>query len=297
MDGGDVAGELPAADAGPPPAWHPDPSGRHRLRWWDGDQWTAWVADGGQPTIDPPVATGGDDGRIPLPTSALRSAFLGFLAAFAAGFAGAIVVAVVMGLAFESDWFPPIIVGSLAGTWSVLFKTAQRVSRRHGTGQVFRDFGFRVEPFDLARGLALLVAAYGLAMVVIGFIASNPDLQGTNTGDLVEQKDNVAGILILGAVTIVGAPIFEELFFRGLVQRALVPRFGEVGASLLQAVAFGLVHFQPGAGLGNVSIVLVTGCLGAALGQGVRIWRRLGPAIVAHAMFNTVAVVLTLATA
>ena len=23
-----------------PPGWHPDPSGQHRLRWWDGTQWT-----------------------------------------------------------------------------------------------------------------------------------------------------------------------------------------------------------------------------------------------------------------
>jgi hypothetical protein len=22
-----------------PPGWHPDPSGQHRLRWWDGTQW------------------------------------------------------------------------------------------------------------------------------------------------------------------------------------------------------------------------------------------------------------------
>jgi hypothetical protein len=31
-----------------PPAWHPDPSGRHELRWWDGQAWTDRVADGGE---------------------------------------------------------------------------------------------------------------------------------------------------------------------------------------------------------------------------------------------------------
>lgn len=25
--------------------WHPDPRGEHRLRWWDGRQWTAHVSD------------------------------------------------------------------------------------------------------------------------------------------------------------------------------------------------------------------------------------------------------------
>jgi hypothetical protein len=37
----------------PPPGWHPDPSGRHWWRWWDGLGWTDHVADGGAPFVDP----------------------------------------------------------------------------------------------------------------------------------------------------------------------------------------------------------------------------------------------------
>jgi hypothetical protein len=37
----------------PPPGWHPDPSGRHWWRWWDGRDWTDHVADGGAPYTDP----------------------------------------------------------------------------------------------------------------------------------------------------------------------------------------------------------------------------------------------------
>jgi len=37
----------------PPPGWHPDPSGRHWWRWWDGRGWTDHVADGGAPYVDP----------------------------------------------------------------------------------------------------------------------------------------------------------------------------------------------------------------------------------------------------
>lgn len=40
--GGQVAG-----------AWHPDPSGRHHLRWWDGVRWTDSVSDRGRPGTDP----------------------------------------------------------------------------------------------------------------------------------------------------------------------------------------------------------------------------------------------------
>ena len=33
--------------------WHPDPSGRHQLRYWDGQTWTENVSDGGQQATDP----------------------------------------------------------------------------------------------------------------------------------------------------------------------------------------------------------------------------------------------------
>jgi hypothetical protein len=33
--------------------WHPDPTGRHEHRYWDGARWTASVADGGESWTDP----------------------------------------------------------------------------------------------------------------------------------------------------------------------------------------------------------------------------------------------------
>ena len=38
----------------PAGAWHPDPSGRHELRWWDGTRWTDAVSDRGQVSVDVP---------------------------------------------------------------------------------------------------------------------------------------------------------------------------------------------------------------------------------------------------
>lgn len=40
-----------------PAAWHPDPSGEHDHRYWDGERWTEHVADGGVASIDPLPAT------------------------------------------------------------------------------------------------------------------------------------------------------------------------------------------------------------------------------------------------
>ena len=36
--------------------WHPDPTGRHQYRWWDGQQWTDQVADYGVMGVDPVTA-------------------------------------------------------------------------------------------------------------------------------------------------------------------------------------------------------------------------------------------------
>ena len=36
----------------PPPGWHPDPTGRHELRYWDGGRWSAHVSDRGQVSAD-----------------------------------------------------------------------------------------------------------------------------------------------------------------------------------------------------------------------------------------------------
>lgn len=39
--------------AAPAAAWHPDPSGRHEHRYWDGQTWTDQVSDAGEVTTDP----------------------------------------------------------------------------------------------------------------------------------------------------------------------------------------------------------------------------------------------------
>ncbi len=50
---------------------------------------------------------------------------------------------------------------------------------------------------------------------------------------------------IAAAVTLVGAPVTEELFFRGLIFGGF-SRWGFWPAALLSALLFSLVHFDPG---------------------------------------------------
>jgi hypothetical protein len=43
------SGWEPTPPPMPPPGWHPDPSGEHRLRWWDGVQWSQHTWSQGPP--------------------------------------------------------------------------------------------------------------------------------------------------------------------------------------------------------------------------------------------------------
>jgi len=60
-----------------PAAWHPDPTGKHDHRWWDGNTWTEHVADAGEAKVDhlaagespappsgEPLAPGGETQRL-----------------------------------------------------------------------------------------------------------------------------------------------------------------------------------------------------------------------------------------
>ena len=46
-------GALPHPPGSSSPGWFPDPSGRHRGRYWDGARWTEHVEDDGVPGVDP----------------------------------------------------------------------------------------------------------------------------------------------------------------------------------------------------------------------------------------------------
>ena len=102
-------------------------------------------------------------------------------------------------------------------------------------------------------------------------------------------------MISLLVTAVVAAPVVEEMVFRGLMLRGLRSRMGAVAAVGLQGVLFGLAHVDPVRGTGNVGLVLVLGAVGVAFGGTAYLLRRIGPTIIAHAIFNGVvmAVVLT----
>jgi hypothetical protein len=101
-------------------------------------------------------------------------------------------------------------------------------------------------------------------------------------------------LIIPGVLTVLFVPVFEELFFRGVLLRAFLvlcatraAALGVVLAVVLDGAIFGLAHLGNDAwiqlpGLGFVGVVL------AALAV---LFGRLGPSIVTHASFNAAVVI------
>lgn len=231
----------------------------------------------------------GGTGIRPLPSAALPWA-LGCLVA------GYIVGSVLAGgaeAAGDSATGAATVLAGELGLWGGMLSAAIVVTHRFGTGSVRRDLGYRLGWRDLAPAVAAavvgLIVAEGLGVAFEG-----TRFAGTNTDIITGQHSHTSfSFVVVTVVVAVGAPAFEELFFRGVL-RATLGRFGAHGAIWLQAALFGLAHYQPTAGLKNVSVIVIVGSLGVVLGYTARAAGRLGPSILAHGLFNIVQVVLVL---
>ena len=97
-----------------------------------------------------------------------------------------------------------------------------------------------------------------------------------------------AGVVLLVRIVVVGAPLVEELVYRGLLQGAVGHRVrlwrGWLAVILVGAV-FALVHFVPVEYPGLFLVALVLGACTLRTG-------RLGMSIVAHAAFNATGLAL-----
>ena len=286
----------------PTAAWYPDPGGPpSRLRWWDGVRWTGWVSVDGVVLASPVPAPGTeataspDDPRMELGAKALGLTLASVAWSIALTVASG-VAAVALG--FDSD--AQLLVAGALGLYTGLVLGCVVVHRQHGTPGRFReDFGLTYGRGDWWRGLVASLAARGGGMVlaIIVAVGLGDLLDGREIDQLPTSGDGdptAAFLITFAIVAVIVAPIVEELFFRGLLLRALEGVMPDWAALLVQGVLFGLAHISFGAGLVNVLVVLPIGFAGLALGWLAQRYRRLGPGILGHAWFNLVAVVVTL---
>lgn len=103
------------------------------------------------------------------------------------------------------------------------------------------------------------------------------------------------GWVIAALYAVLVAPVGEELFFRGMLFRAVRDRRGFWPGAALSSVCFGLVHYVPGPAAGT--ILLMTVMVFAGFGFAFIYERRgaLWAPIAAHATFNVIGLALIFA--
>jgi membrane protease YdiL (CAAX protease family) len=134
----------------------------------------------------------------------------------------------------------------------------------------------------------------GLQLVMVPlvfFLMRQVGIDTSSSQDPARQLvDSARGVevALLMVLVVVGAPLIEELFFRGLLLRSIQARYSDAVALVGSAVAFGAAHAQP---LQVPALVL----FGLAVGYAAQRTRRLGLSTFIHAGFNATTVVLLLA--
>jgi len=214
------------------------------------------------------------------------------------GFLGSFGAAIVVGLVLDAVGVDALLTFVLAQVvaWSGLLIACRTAVRRHAGGSL-RDLGLhqlsRADVWlGVKSGLALRLGSILIAIVVISAFGSN--LGGDPS---VSRGIDLDGIAIIGiAIVVIGAPFFEELFFRGLVQGVLIRRWGARKAVFAQAALFAVVHLWPTMSAGQLVLGFSTIMFVGVYQGGLR-WRhkRLGPSMASHGVFNLTGVLLFLA--
>ena len=197
-------------------------------------------------------------------------------------------------LAAPPAWY---IGSSLIGLWVGFFLAPVIASRSRGTRRFAADLGIAFRVADL---LGLLIGVGGQVVVTVLYLPFISHLHNFSAPTTKLTGGAHGGsFAVIAIMTVLGAPFFEEVFFRGLLFRGLLSVLGATGprlaagtagagsvlaAVLLDGLLFGAAHAE----LEQLAGLAVFGCILAVVAFKTG---RLGMNMVAHATFNFVAVI------
>ena len=182
-----------------------------------------------------------------------------------------------------------VLALSALGLWLPFVFMLRWVARRAGTD--FRQFfGMRFAATDWL-GIPLGIFCQVVLMNVVNWPLNkwfpdtfNPQRIETRARDMVDAAHG-AWFIVLFVVVVVGAPLVEELVYRGFIQGGLQARLGSTWALIITAAWFTVVHLEPIEFPGLFAFALV-------LGFCYRRTQRVGLSMVTHLAFNATGLLL-----
>ena len=163
-------------------------------------------------------------------------------------------------------------------------------SKRHGSGNVVKDFSLSFRARDLwgvPLGIAsqlLLVVAVTLPFQWLFPSLFNSEAVEKRANDLFDAAHGV-WIVLLVVIVVVCAPVVEELVYRAFIQHNLGVAYGARIAVFISSFWFAAVHLQLAEFPGLFAFAVVLGICFART-------KRLGLSIVTHVAFNATALVV-----
>jgi membrane protease YdiL (CAAX protease family) len=204
-------------------------------------------------------------------------------------------LAAIARLSEPPTWY---VVSTLFGLWAGFFGAGWLATGVQGTKSFARDLGLRFRWADL---IGIPIGVGGQILVALMYVPIAQHVHDFNQRFNAPSHKLTGGshglaFVVIAVCTVVGAPFFEELFFRGLLLRALARLFGTVGrwvgpalAIVISGVLFGLAHAESLQLLGLAVFGIILSAVSYRTG-------RLGMNMVAHATFNLMAVAAAVVT-
>ncbi|MTH93341.1 MAG: CPBP family intramembrane metalloprotease [Actinobacteria bacterium] len=183
-----------------------------------------------------------------------------------------------------------ILAASALALWTPFIVMLVVLSRKLGSGHFWSDYFVRFRPID-ALGIPLGVASQILLVSAVYWPLRKIFPSTFDAADVEERArdlyDRAHGgwLVVLVLIVVVGAPIVEELVYRGFIQGTLRGTMNEGVALVVTAVWFTLIHLTPVEYPGLFVIALV-------LGFSYHFSRRIGLSIVTHMAFNATGLLL-----
>jgi len=181
----------------------------------------------------------------------------------------------------QPAWF--LLAGALT-LWVPQLVLLVLFSQRAGTRSFAEDFRLRFRLVDLwGVPIGVLSQVLLVGLVTWPFRVLFPERFDVSN---VEERarslyDSAQGVwlVVLALIVVVGAPLVEELVYRGFIQAGLQSRVHDIVAVLVTAAWFAAIHGRIAELPGLFTFALV-------LGVAFHMTKRLGMSVVAHLAFN-----------